>query len=134
MATTSSKQAPSEDVRSALSLGERFIQALVERTPDHLERCLADGVRFRALTPNHVWAHFGTAAVTSAAREWFGNARSLTIMHQEVNHVGDRLSLRYRLRVEEAMGTSVCEQHAYCVMENDVITDISLVCSGFIPI
>ncbi len=109
--------------------GERFGQRPGERNADHLERCPAPGGTDSRPCLHTSW----NSSREMRPREWFGDAQLLTIMHQEVGQVGDRLSLRYRLRVEEATRITVCEQYAFCVTNGPVVAETSLVCSGFSP-
>lgn len=116
-----------------IALGERFVAAVAARDFDRLHACFDPDLRFRALTPNHVWAHFGVASAVTSIRAWFGDARRLELIDSRIERVGDRLSLSYLLRVQETDVWALCEQRAYCITAGGAISDISLICSGFRP-
>lgn len=115
------------------ALGAAFVAAVAAQDFAGLHSCFDPNVRFRALTPSHVWAHFGAASAVATIRDWFGDAQRMDLMASRIEHVGDRLSLSYLLRVQETDVRELCEQRAYRITAGDRISDISMICSGFRP-
>lgn len=135
--TTSVPSNPSTRHEAAAdALADRFVTALTARDFTALEACFAPDVRFRALTPNHVWANFGAAGTVAAFRNWFEDATPFALVTTSVDHIGDRLSLTYRFRAAEDASSplALVEQHLYAIVRNDRLADVSVVCSGYQPL
>ena len=117
-----------------LSAGRRFVNALGQRDFEAANASLDTCVRFRAITPGREWAATSNKEAVAVLKTWFGDREQLVPTESSVETVVDRIQLRYRFRVKDETGWNVCEQQAYCIEENGVITDISIVCSGFRPV
>ena len=91
-------------------------------------------VRFRALTPNNTFGLFGATAATETMQNWFGDATAIELIADEIEPIVDRVRLSYRFKLLEDGVWKIVEQQAMCLVEDALITDISIVCSGFRPI
>jgi hypothetical protein len=91
-------------------------------------------VRFRALTPNNTFGLFGASAATETMQNWFGDASTIEVQADETEPIVDRVRLSYRFKLQEDGVWKVVEQQAMCQVEDGLITDISIVCSGFRPL
>jgi len=109
---------------------EAFVRALAARDFERLERSLAPRVRFRALIPPGPASATGATQTVALLRKWFEDAQDVRLVDKQVGLVGDRVSITYRLELEED-GPRVVEQHAYADVADGRITTLDLLCSGF---
>jgi hypothetical protein len=112
---------------------EGFAEAIAAQDLESLAWCLHPDVRFRALTPNHTFGHFGSDSAITTIQGWFDDVSILELVSSEVEPVGDRVRVAYRFRVLADGVWSVIEQQAFCTIDEGVVTDVSLVCSGRRP-
>ena len=64
-------------------------------------------------------------------RAWFGESDVFVVRFAEVDRVSDRIRVHYRVDVHEEGGWSTVDQTLYGVARDDVLTDVTLACSGF---
>lgn len=119
---------------SATSTGEAFIEALGMRNFDTLEKLFAPEIRFRALVPKGVREGATAREAANWLRFWFENADVFTLEKFSNEQVVDRLHISYLLNLHKPDGWYEIEQQVYCVVQNNVISDLALVCSGFRPV
>lgn len=116
--------------------GARFVAALAARDVTSLRDLFSEEVSFRGMTPGRVWE----AGTPGEAAEvilgcWFGPGDTVERVEAEAaGMVGDRLSLGYRLRVRNAGGCFLVEQHAFMDITAGKITWMRVLCSGFRPV
>jgi hypothetical protein len=91
-------------------------------------------VRFRALTPNTTYGLFGPRCVAETFKLWFGASPEVELLTSEIDRLGDRIHVSYRVRAQEDGVSCIVEQHAYCRLRDGLIADMSLICSGYLPI
>lgn len=114
-------------------MGEGFVTAIARRDFDGLRAAIADDVRFRLLVPKGPQAHSGAAETVGRFVGWFGEARELRLESSSVHSVSGRLALVYRLRLLDADGWQVIEQHVMAdVAPDGRLEAIDLLCSGFL--
>jgi len=119
---------------SATNLGATLVAALAERDFDRLTDAFAPDVRMRALIPPGLVEVLGGEAAAAKFASWFGGSDRLELAHFDIDEVGDRLHVCYRLRVKETGAPwKVVEQHLFGALGNGHITAFDLVCSGFRP-
>jgi SnoaL-like domain len=119
---------------SATDPGVTFVAALAARDFDRLAGVLASNTRMRALIPPGPLELSGAEPAAARFASWFGDAERLELLHSGTDEVGDRLHVFYRLRVKrDGDPWKVIEQHLFCVLDEDRITALDLVCSGFRP-
>jgi hypothetical protein len=111
-----------------------FLDALAVRDFNRIETLFHPQARFRGLTPPAL--REGTTAAEAAEwiRRWMSDATDYEIIETSIDEMVDKLHLRYRIRLKENGEWFIVEQHAYCTIEDDHITTMDLVCSGFRPI
>jgi hypothetical protein len=115
-------------------LGERFARAIAAKDAPALLDVLHPRVNFRGMTPGRVWE-------TDLASElvddfifgnWFGTTDIIeSIEGIETDTVGDRARVGYRFRVTNAGGAYAVEQQAYFDVEDDRISWLRILCSGY---
>jgi hypothetical protein len=119
---------------SATDLGAMFVAALAERDFGRLPDTLAPDVRMRALIPPGPVEISGAEAAAAKFSRWFGDAEELALLRSGSETVSDRLHIFYRLRVKKPGDfRKIVEQHLLCTFEDDRITTLDLVCTGFRP-
>jgi hypothetical protein len=117
----------------SLAVGEAFLATLIAGNFARMEGLLAPEVRLRALTPSHVWGSFGTAA-RATMREWWGKYDRLEFLWTRADVVGLKVHLSYRYLEWTGDRATLCEQQIYCVVEDGLIADLSLLCAGSFPL
>jgi hypothetical protein len=119
---------------ASTAVAERFLQALEARDFAQITSCFAPGSRLRALVPTAVREDDGGDAAAERFRLWFGELADFVVTESTVDDFVDRLHVRYRIRgIDPEDGPVTCEQHAYLTVEDDAITTMNLVCSGWRP-
>src|SRR5438876_12103981 len=119
---------------SASDLGIGLVTALTQRDFPRLANTLAPDVRMRALIPPGPIEVSGAEAAAAKFASWFADAEELELIRSGSDTVADRLHVFYRLRVKKPGALSkVVEQHLLCALDDDRITALDLVCSGFRP-
>ena len=118
----------------APSLGESFIHALAAQDFKSLELLYQPAAHFRAVVPSEEMQGKTAGEAAGLFRDWFGSYDSVQILQSTAIPVFDRLYLSYRLRFHDSKdGWQVVEQHAFCIVQEDRIVDMWLICSGFRP-
>jgi len=119
---------------SATDLGAALITALAERDFARLADTLTRDARMRALIPPGPVEVSGAEAAAAKFSAWFGDAEELELVRSGSETVADRLHVFYRLRVKKPGDVEkIVEQHLLCALEDDRITALDLVCTGFRP-
>jgi hypothetical protein len=119
---------------SATDPGTRLVAALVERDFRHVAGVLSADVSMRALIPPGLVEVSGAEATAAKFSSWFGDAEELDLVRWGRDTVADRLHVFYQLRVKKPGDVSkIVEQHLLCAYDDDRVTALDLVCSGFRP-
>lgn len=116
-------------------LGKRFARSVAAQDADTLKELLAPNVSFRALTPGRCWEGDRADAVVDHVilGTWFTAERKITrILNLDRAPVGDLERVGYRFQVMFPDGEFIIEQQAYLRAENDKISWLHILCSGFV--
>lgn len=119
---------------SLKSTGEGFIEALAIRDFARLEKLFDPAIRFRALVPKGVREGATAQDATDWLRLWFETADVFTLEKSSIEQVVDRLYISYLLNLHKPEGWYEIGQQIYCTVQNNAISDLALVCSGFRPV
>ncbi|MCU1430779.1 MAG: hypothetical protein JWL83_4779 [Actinomycetia bacterium] len=120
-----------------MSVGERFARAVAAKDAPALLGLLAPTVDFRAMTPGRFWeANSAVELVDDVILgHWFEPSdRIEAIEGIENDVVVDRQRVGYRFRVTNDEGTFIVEQQAYLGVEDDVVSWLRVMCSGYRPV
>jgi hypothetical protein len=119
---------------SATDPGRSLVAALATRDFARLADTLTADVRLRALIPPGLVEISGAEAAAAKFSAWFGDAESLDLIHSGSDRFADRMHIFYRLRVTEpGNAPKLVEQHLLCACDDNRITSLDLVCTGFRP-
>jgi hypothetical protein len=116
-------------------LGERFARTVASQDPDALKGLLAPKVSFRALTPGKYWESDDADAVVDEVilGAWFSPERSITrILRIDSAAVGAVDHVGYRFGATLPDGDFIVEQQVYLRAENDKVSWLRILCSGFV--
>ncbi len=117
-----------------LQLAETFVDAVVRRDFGGLQAVMSDDVRFRLLVPKGPQAHVGAAEAVGRFVGWYGAVDELRLESSSTGTLAGRLVLAYRLRLLDADGWRVIEQHVVAdVAPDGRLEAIDLLCTGFHP-
>jgi hypothetical protein len=118
------------------TLGARFVAAIEVRDRAALRSLFATPVQFRAVTPRRFWdAETPSDVADIVLGTWFAQSKQITrVSLVEDDTVGDISKITYRMSVATESGPTVVEQVAYYTVQDDRITQVRLVCSGFRPV
>jgi hypothetical protein len=116
-------------------LGERFANTVAAKDAAALKELLKPRVNFRALTPGGYWERDDADAVVDDVilGTWFSPERSITrILKVSCATVGTVDCVGYRFQAKLPDGDFIIEQQAYFEAENDKMSWLRILCSGFV--
>jgi hypothetical protein len=119
-----------------MPFGERFARAIAAKDAPALLGLIAPGIDFRAMTPGRFWEAGSPAQLVDEVilGNWFEPTDRIEAIEEiENGEVADRESVRYRFRVTNEDGEFLVEQQAYLCVEDEGITWLRIMCSGFRP-
>ena len=111
-----------------------FLDALAAREFTAARSVLAQDVRFRMLVPGGLMTDEGADATIGWFRSWFAEADPFQVEASSAEEVEGRAAVSYRLRLHNANGWQLIEQHLMLDVGADGrVGAIDLLCSGFHP-
>jgi hypothetical protein len=110
-----------------------FLDALLRRDFDQVERALAPQVRFRALVPSGIREAQNADGATNWLRTWFGTAEEFQVLDSGIEEFAGRWHVWYRFALTREGRPMIIAQDGFCDTTTSGITDLALVCSGFRP-
>ncbi len=110
-----------------------LIEALARGDQPALTALLAPAVQLRAVLPRRYVDVAGPAAVTGEMLGWFAEVPEIVVLQARADTVGGVWHATLRFALYGLGPRRVVEQHAYCEVQDGLITTIRLVCSGFRP-
>jgi hypothetical protein len=115
------------------SVGERFVQALLAKDWTRVDSAVDPEIDFRALTPGRPWeATTRKDLVEGVFQRWFGPSDDIyEIVDISTDRVEGRNRVVYRFRLRNSDGDYVCEQTAYYDAAEGRITNLRILCTGF---
>ncbi len=118
---------------TGVKVGESFLTALASRDFEQMKALFHNQIHFRALVPSAIREGNTPDEAIVWLRHWFEEADELEMLRSSIDHLADRLYIGYRVRVRSGFDWELVEQQVYCVVNDGLITKMSLVCSGFRP-
>ncbi|MFD3593726.1 nuclear transport factor 2 family protein [Nocardia sp. NPDC058640] len=120
--------------QATTTVADRFLAALIDRDFTTMSTYLAPDVTLRGLIPPGPFTETGPTPTIDRFRGWFGGPDDFAVVDSGRDRVGDKLAMHWRVRMHPANGTPrLAEQRAYLTTDNDRITSIDLVCTGWQP-
>jgi len=118
-----------------VSVGERFVQALLAKDWTRVEGAVDPGIDFRALTPGRPWeATTRKDLIEEVFQQWFGPSDDIyEILAISTDRVVGSNRVVYRFLARKPDGDYVCEQTAYYDEAKGRITNLRILCTGFLP-
>jgi hypothetical protein len=113
-------------------LGTKFVRALSGRNWQALEELFVPSLQFRALLPPGLREASSGIEASGHFQQWFGKAGAVELVDFTVDEVLDKLHIAYLLRVQKDRWYRI-EQQTFCVVTNDRIEKMDLLCTGFRP-
>ena len=114
------------------SIPEAFITAISARDFDGLAECLTPSAQARLLLPRGPEVQSGRDAIVRRIQGWFGAGTDFSVLATSHEPVGLRHRLSWRLRMSRNLqAPEIVEQVAFVDVGPDGISDIDLLCSGF---
>jgi hypothetical protein len=116
------------------ALGEQFAKAIAAKDAPGVLDLLAPELDFKAMTPGRFWE--ADTAQQFVDEILFGrwideNDHVEALEGVSTGEVGGRGRVLYRFRVKNLTGVWLVEQQAYFDVENDRISFLRIMCSGF---
>jgi hypothetical protein len=118
-------------------MGARLAKAVATKDAAALLDVLAPDVDFRAMTPMRFWEAGSAREVVDDVLfgTWFAPTDRIDALDDlQTGAVADRDRVAYRLQVSNEEGTFLVEQQAYFAVEDDRITWLRIMCSGYRPV
>jgi hypothetical protein len=114
------------------SIPDVFLAALSIRDFDRLAECLAPSAQARLLLPRGPEVQSGRDDIARRFQGWFAAGSEFSVVASSHEPVGVRHRLTWRLRMSRNLqAPEIVEQVAFVDVGPDGISDIDLVCSGF---
>jgi hypothetical protein len=120
-----------------MPVGERFARAIAAKDAPALLELLAPEIDCRAMTPGRFWEPSSPGELVNDVilGKWFEPTDHIEgIERIECDTVADRERVGYRFRVTNQDGTFLVEQQAYLGVEDDGVTWLRIMCSGYRPL
>jgi hypothetical protein len=116
------------------SIPAAFLAALSLRDFGRLAACLAPSAQARMLLPRGPEVRSGRDEIAQRMEGWFASGSDFTVLEMRNEMVGlrHRLSWRFRMR-RNNQPPEMVEQVAFMDVAPDGISQIDLLCSGFLP-
>lgn len=114
-------------------LAGKLIQGILGADAGLISACFAQNARLRALIPPGPVERNGAVSAGELIASWFADCDPVTLVNRETDRVGDRLHMSYRLDGTEAGTDFTVQQQVYAEVIDDLLTDVTLLCSGFRP-
>jgi TusA-related sulfurtransferase len=115
-------------------VGESWVQALAERDFGRLAPLCQPDVRSRLLTPRAFDTIDSAQALEHKFQQWFGESDLVRIEQTQIQPIGEKLSIFYRLLLRKQGEWFEIEQHISSFLRDDLIGRLDLLCSGFQPV
>ena len=116
------------------SIPDAFLTAISTRDFERLAECLAPSGQARLLLPRGPEVQSGRHDIARRFQGWFAAGSDFTVLASSHEPVGLRHRLSWRLRMRRGVhGPEIVEQVAFLDVGPDGISDIDLLCSGFMP-
>lgn len=114
------------------AITDAFLAALSIRDFDRLAQCLAPSAQARLLLPRGPEVQSGRDDIARRFQGWFAAGSDFSVLGASSERVGPRHRLTWRLRMSRNLQPpEIVEQVAFVDVGPDGISDIDLVCSGF---
>jgi SnoaL-like domain len=114
---------------------DMFLECLAAQDFARLGGTLAADARLRALLPRGQREWTGAEEIAGTFAGWFGDTEDFELVEATVGEVGDRFSLRWRLRLRaERLGPGwfTIEQQIYADADGEGrIVQLDLLCTGY---
>jgi len=115
------------------SIPDAFLAALSSRDFGGLASCLAPSAQARMLLPRGPEVRSGRDEIAQRMEGWFASGSDFTVLEMRNEMVGLRHHLSWRLRMRRNnQPPEVVEQVAFLDVGPDGISQIDLLCSGFL--
>jgi hypothetical protein len=116
--------------------GEQWVAAIAARDSAGLESLLTHDIDFRGLTPRKAWEGTTPPEVNDIVLgTWFDGGVTIDDVEEvTTDAVGDTHRVGYRFRTTTADGPHLIEQQAYYRCDDDAISYLRVVCSGYRPV
>jgi hypothetical protein len=113
---------------------DAFLSALSSRDFGRLAQCLSPSAQARLLLPPGPEVRSGREAIARRIEGWFANASDFEVLETRREQIGPRSRLNWRFRLSrDGRAREVIEQVAFIDVGPDGISEIDLICSGFLP-
>jgi len=118
------------------SVAGAFLEGLAAQDFSRIAATLGDDAHLTALVPSGFKQWYGPDQIGATFRRWFGDVDEFDLVDASVGEVGQRLHMRWRVRVQAparfGVGWFVVEQQVYADTDPDGrIAQLFLLCSGF---
>ena len=122
-----------EEALTAKQLGEVWIQAIVERDFGRLARLCHPDVSSSLLIPTRMIQLETANDLQKKIESWFSEYDSIESLHTNVEMIGERLGISYRLRCTVSGTSEAVHQHVFGKISDGRIQRLWLLCSDFHP-
>ncbi len=115
-------------------VGEGWIGAITGANYSSLARWVNPEVHCRLVTPRRIYEVDGIESLIEKIRGWFQDVTSFHLLQTQIQPVGERLGISYRLLIEEKGRFYQVAQQVFTSFSDGAIMQLDLLCSGFQPV
>lgn len=115
-------------------VGEGWAHALETKDFVRIAHFCQPDVRSRLLWTDHFATLESADALVSQLRQWFEESDPIQIQKVQIEPVGDKVAISYRLTLREREEWLEVEQQIFATLNDSLLDRVDLLCSGFQPI
>jgi TusA-related sulfurtransferase len=123
-----------EQLLSWVQMGEEWVAAITRANFGELARWVDPAVHCRLITPKRISEVDGADSLIEKVHGWFEDVTSFRIIQTRAQPVGERLSISYRLLLEQEGRCFQVEQQVFASLRDGAMVRVDLLCSGFQPV
>ena len=116
-------------------VGDRFVDAVARRDFDAVAACFSPDAEVRILTPHQLRELSGPAEAADRFRAWFGPMDGFELLDAGVEHIADRVRIRWHTRgCDPEKGWQENDHTGYAQLDDSgLIVALNVSCTGFRP-
>lgn len=124
---------PPSNTACGREIGERWARAI--KTKQFV--CIADlcqrGIRSRLMWPDGYATLESADDLAARMGEWYAESDPIEIQGLQVEPIGDKVSISYRFTLREQGKWLEVEQQIFAILQDGLLSQLDLMCSGFRP-
>lgn len=122
------------NIKYGREIGEGWARAIKTRRFERIADLCRPSVRSRLMWPDGYVSFESAEDLAARIGQWYAESDPIEIQALQVEPVGDKVSISYRLTLRERGEWLEVEQQIFGMVKGGLLTQLDLMCSGFRPI